>query len=196
MKKVFWFFFPMLLFALPDSFKEKESFFSLYLDKPLGLWHEIRYFSSNGLLFLEDGSTWKINPKQRRKLKRWKKEDLVLVQQNTSWVSSYPYCLKNRHLNEIVEVALFSPSNPEKDRGSFIKELDLHSGLIALEEGSVYNVCFFSTKGLNLWRVGDPIIVGVNASFLIRGDFILINTRNKEFLYVTLEKEGRAYEYN
>ncbi len=195
MKRFLLLFFPCMLLATSPYLKKVERFFSLYAERPVSVWHEVLYFSSSrGLVFLEDGSVWEVNPKEKKRLRKWKKEDLVFIQQNTSWNSSYPYALKNKIVNETVEVALSLAPDPRFNRGSSIKEVDLSSGLVTLKEGSIYNICFFPGSEITDWKAGDPLLIGVNSSFLRRGDFILINARSKKFVYAMLEQEGDFYE--
>lgn len=73
-------------------------------------------FKHNLVVALDDGSYWKIHPKDQHTFGRWKMDDIVQVQRRTSfyWFKrEHKFELLNRNLNETVRVMLVQyPINP------------------------------------------------------------------------------------
>jgi len=178
-----------------QAFKEVGKALSLYVDKPLCLWHEIESFSSSdGSLKLEDSSVWLVHPNDRKILQGWKNHDLIFIQQSADLLAPCNYLLTNQTTSESLHANLSLPPDPKSQHAFRIKDLDRGNGHVHLQDGSIWNTCFFYMPKLKNWKAGDPILVGLNGSNFIRGDYLLINLALDEFVYVNLLQKGESYE--
>lgn len=171
-----------------DPFKAFKDYFFSTQRIPNCLWHEITHISPlDGSICLEDGSIWQTEPSDRILLQTWKIRDLLFIQQNSEWFSSYAYEMVNQITHEKAQVTLLSPPLPKQKYTYHIIGIDKNKGQVLLTDQSSWNVCFFSAPSLEEWNLHDTILVGVNSSYLFRGDYILINVNRKEYLYANLE---------
>lgn len=141
----------------------KAAVFSTYYTTHPGAFHQPFLVTAFGeSVQLEDGSIWSVNPNDSYKTLNWLTSDIIWITPNSSWFSSYNYCLVNQNTGVAVEVNLSLFLNPVSH--SFynhrIIAIDDYRAMIWLEDGSVWSV--YSMDYSSRWQLNDTVIIGIN----------------------------------
>ena len=64
------------------------------------------YKAEYDTLELEDGSIWKVAPRDQYRFSSWLLDDAILIAQNDRWFSRYKYRIINRHTRVSIEANL------------------------------------------------------------------------------------------
>lgn len=131
---------------------------------------------------IEDGSTWQINPWHMSKSGKWRTFDPLVITQNTSWVSSYPYRIVNLVTDEAVEANLCLGPFHDNRHTCFIVAIDYVEQYLALSNQTQWYFSAWDAACLQEWRIGDAVIIGENANMFSLQKSILINVNLNDYL--------------
>lgn len=155
-----------------------------YFTSHAGAFHSPLFvFNEGALVEIEDGSRWTVAYEDRYKTLNWYTSDTIVIVPNSSWFSFYSYQMVNQNTGAIVQVNL--------DIGPFHNGIFTHwvvgfddiSGVIYLEDGSVWRVSPFDSTLTRQWLLEDRVIIGVNTGW--NSDThpnILINVRKVNYI--------------
>ena len=93
-------------FIASSSHMEHPKFTLTHYTVPINCHWLTNVSDENYLLELEDGSCWAVSPSDAYILRRWRKEDFLVITPNYSWLSTYNYSITNRNTNSSVKANL------------------------------------------------------------------------------------------
>lgn len=126
-------------------------------------------------LEIEDGSHWEISPADMYVLRKWRREDNIVISANYSWLSSYDYYITNKSTNTYVHGNLIVGPLTHGPYSHWIVDIDHFGGHVFLENQMIWCVNPQDREYLKEWAVNDHIIFGRNDGWFTPYDHILIN---------------------
>lgn len=125
---------------------------------------------------LEDGSVWSVYSRDAYKTLNWLPSDLIVITPNRSWFSTYGYRLTNQYTGVSVEANLTLGPIYNAPCTHWIVGVDYYTNVVYLEDGTVWNMSYFSESTVRKWVVNDTVIIGINDGWLSSSNpNILIN---------------------
>lgn len=158
----------------------------LLLSASLSACHWVSTISHSGeLLEIEDGSQWHINPSHQSITQRWRPNDTLVISPTSNPFSPYDLFISNKTLGTYVE-AKHSEVAPLAFGPHTRWIVDKSStGLIVLNNGTVWTVHPLDQYLLAHWLKNDMIITGSSDTWLTSYDSVLIN----------MSRSGRVLSY-
>ncbi len=133
---------------------------------------------------IEDGSHWDIPSEQAHLLRNWRKEDVLVISPNYTWLSSYDYCITHTATDSHVKANLLIGPLPFGPQSHWIANIDHSTGHIYLENQMIWCVNPDDRDILKYWEVNQPVIFGVSKSWLTSYDHVLINSDTDDHVRV------------
>ncbi len=135
-------------------------------------------------VWLEDGSCWEVQYKDRKNTLDWFTGDLITVTPNHDWFSSFRYRLNNKETGVSVRVNLkevvfgngfYTPRQ--------IVSIDTSNREVCLDDGSIWYVTWWDRGELKRWNKGEFVVIGVNDSWWSGKKNILINVHTLDYVW-------------
>lgn len=134
---------------------------------------------------LEDSSCWAVQFSDRYKTLDWMTGDSIIITPNHRWFSSYYFKLINEKTGVSVLTNLATPPGYSDRATHWITVLDISDRIIALEDGSVWEISIWDRGILQKWLTNDTIMIGIEDGWFYPNPNILINASMKEINYVS-----------
>lgn len=117
-----------------------------------------------GSLILEDQSEWKVKPSHVSRLLHWKKgHRIALTQNNTLFLTKFPYRLINYTLNQSIDVKQYSGPDLRCGHINVIEEIDYETGEIKFYNGRKGKMRLSDSYLYTLWNKEDVVMTGVRS---------------------------------
>jgi hypothetical protein len=139
---------------------------------------------SNRSLELEDGSHWEVSSSDASIIRTWRREDVLVISPNYSWLSSYDYYITNKSANSYVKANLYVGPVAFGPYSHWIVEVDYVGGHVYLENQMVWCTDPSDDKHLQNWAINDHVIFGLYDSLFSSFDHVLINVNMNNHIRV------------
>jgi hypothetical protein len=168
--------------------KSAEDDPGLIAKEPLhtGAYHTVYRITPTEIDLL-DGSVWSIHPQSRTSIDAWKTNHLIFIHPGhehgaDEFGFTYNYVLKNESVGNYIHAELYLSPFYNGEKTFWITEISERT--VVLNDGSKWDVSFWSKPELRRWLVGEIIIIGVNKGFFtsLLNPYILINCTTKDYV--------------
>ncbi len=125
---------------------------------------------------LNDGSLWKVKPKDAPITLTWYDTDCIVIRPNKSILSSYTYKVWNCTTGQKVRANLLEGPYYDGFYTLWITGVDYFYNKVYLNDGSIWDMSSWDSDTVVFWFVGDTVIAGVNTDWLSKHNpYMLIN---------------------
>lgn len=139
---------------------------------------------NNFSIEIEDGSHWEVSSSDAFILRRWRRNDPLVITPNYNWLSSYDYYITNKTDGSYVKANLYVGPIDHGPYSHWIVNIDYFGGHVYLENQMVWCVNPQDIYVLRDWVINDHVILGVYDSWFSSYDHILINVNMDDHIRV------------